>query len=99
MTEERPPAGQPATTPERAAGPGASTDKRGGSRTHGRDTARRLGVAALAAMAIVWAVLEFMPRHTPAGQPPLARGSIATLRTEFNGAAGSTRILALLSPT
>ena len=41
-------------------------------------------------------------RHTPAGQPPLATltaASLETLRSEFNGHADKVRIVVLLSPT
>jgi len=41
-------------------------------------------------------------RHTPAGQPPLATlsaASLETLRTEYNSHADKVRIVVLLSPT
>ena len=41
-------------------------------------------------------------RHTPAGQPPLATlsaASLETLRTDFNSHADKVRIVVLLSPT
>ena len=41
-------------------------------------------------------------RHTPAGQPPLATlsaASLETLRSEFNSHADKVRIVVLLSPT
>ena len=46
--------------------------------------------------------LRFGTHDTPAGQLPLATldpGSLATLKAEFNAAAGETRMILLLSPT
>ena len=44
----------------------------------------------------------YAPRRTPAGQPPLTRLTAETLggfRDAFNAASGTTRVLAMLSPT
>jgi hypothetical protein len=57
-------------------------------------------LAAIGGGAFAW--LQFATHDTPAGQPPLAMldaGSLSTLKTEFNRAAGQARIIALLSPT
>ena len=46
--------------------------------------------------------LAFRPRHTPAGQPPLASINSETLREfqrRFNETADKVRVLLLLSPT
>lgn len=46
--------------------------------------------------------VRFAGHDTPAGQPPLAyldSTSLATLKADFNRAAGETRVIVLLSPT
>jgi len=62
-----------------------------------------LVAAALAAVpAAAWTWNRFAPRHTPPGQPPLARldGDAALRMSElFNAASASPRLLVLLSPT
>jgi hypothetical protein len=57
--------------------------------------------ASLAALAIAIGVWRFLPRHTPAGQPPLATLTTggSELADAFNGSTGAVRVLALLSPT
>ena len=45
---------------------------------------------------------QFGTHHAPAGQPPLVHlnaGAFETLRTDFNGAQDSIRLIVLLSPT
>ena len=57
-------------------------------------------IAAIGAGTFAW--LRFGTHYTPAGQPPLATldaGSLATLKADFNRAAGETRMIVLLSPT
>ena len=57
-------------------------------------------LAAIGAGTFAW--VRFATHDTPPGQPPLATldaGSLATLKTEFNRAAGDTRMIVLLSPT
>lgn len=59
-------------------------------------------VVALAAFLLYGAWYSWGPRITPAGQPPLAvldAGSSGSFVTQFNAAAGETRLLLLLSPT
>lgn len=59
-----------------------------------------LFLLALGAGAFAWYL--WGERQTPAGQPPLATlsaASLETLRTEFNSHADKVRILVLLSPT
>lgn len=58
-----------------------------------------LVVVLLAAAAYFWSAT---PGHTPAGQPPLAeisRGTLETIKLEFNRASNAHRIIVLLSPT
>lgn len=50
--------------------------------------------------ALAW--VQYGPRQTPAGQPPLAYldpSSLQALKADFNRASGETRVLVLLSPT
>ena len=57
-------------------------------------------LAVIGVGAFAW--LHFGTHYTPAGQPPLATldaASLATLKAEFNAAAGETRMIVLLSPT
>ena len=57
-------------------------------------------IAAIGAGAFAW--LRFATHDTPPGQAPLATldaGSLATLKADFNRAAGETRMIVLLSPT
>ena len=57
-------------------------------------------LTAIVGGAFAW--LQFGTHNTPAGQRPLAsldRSSLATLKADFNGAAGETRMIVLLSPT
>jgi len=57
-------------------------------------------LAAIGGGTFAW--LRFATHDTPAGQPPLAlldAGSLATLKADFNRAAGETRMIVLLSPT
>jgi hypothetical protein len=45
---------------------------------------------------------QFGTHHAPAGQAPLVHlnaGAFETLRTDFNGAQDSIRLIVLLSPT
>jgi hypothetical protein len=45
---------------------------------------------------------QFGTHHAPGGQPPLVRldaGAFETLRTDFNAAQDSIRLIVLLSPT
>ena len=61
-----------------------------------------LAFALLAVLAGLGAFHQYAPRHTPRGQPPLARidpASFHRLRDAFNAAEDSTRILLLFSPT
>ena len=67
---------------------------------------RRLLIALLVMIAVIGAGIfawqRFGTHYTPAGQPPLATldaGSLATLKADFNRAAGETRMIVLLSPT
>ena len=56
----------------------------------------------LAAILAALAWLQYGPRKAPPGQPPLAyldSSSLETLKADFNGASGETRIVVLLSPT
>jgi hypothetical protein len=64
-------------------------------------TALYVAAASIAALVIAAAVWRFQPRHTPEGQPPLATLSAGgvELKSAFNAAAGSPRVLVLLSPT
>ena len=68
-----------------------------------RVSAKRLTlVVLLAALAGGFSWYLWGERHTPAGQPPLARlsaSSLETLRSEFNSHADKVRIVILLSPT
>jgi len=62
----------------------------------------RLAGLALLVIAGLIAFQLVGPRSTPSSQPPLARlapGDIGPVRQAFNDAAGSVRILLLLSPT
>jgi hypothetical protein len=59
-------------------------------------------IAFLAALLAAFVWYLWGERHTPAGQPPLARLDSATLdalRAEFNVHADKVRIVILLSPT
>ncbi len=67
---------------------------------------RKLLLVLLAVLATIgagtFAWVRFATHYTPAGQPPLAMldvGSLATLKADFNRAAGETRMIVLLSPT
>jgi hypothetical protein len=56
----------------------------------------------VAALAGAFAWYLWGERHTPAGQPPLATlsaASLETFRSEFNSHADKVRIVVLLSPT
>jgi hypothetical protein len=56
----------------------------------------------LAAIAGMFAWVQFATHDTPAGQPPLAAldaGSLGTLKADFNRAVDETRMIVLLSPT
>jgi hypothetical protein len=57
-------------------------------------------VLVLVAAALLW--YRLAPREAPAGQPPLATlspASLAELRDVFNAGADEARLLVLLSPT
>jgi energy-converting hydrogenase Eha subunit B len=57
-------------------------------------------VLVVIAGALGW--MRFVTHDTPAGQPPLAAldaSTLATLKADFNRAAGDTRLILLLSPT
>ncbi len=60
-------------------------------------------IVALILFAALGAAYYYLaPGGTPAGQPPLAwleAGTFDKLRGPFNAAAGSVRVVALLSPT
>jgi hypothetical protein len=59
-------------------------------------------ILVLAAIAAASAYVGLATHDTPAGQPQLAYldpTSLAALKADFNGAAGETRIVVLLSPT
>jgi hypothetical protein len=59
-------------------------------------------IVVLTAIAAASAYVGLATHETPAGQPPLAYldpTSLAALKADFNGAAGETRIVVLLSPT
>jgi hypothetical protein len=61
-----------------------------------------LVILVLVALAGALGYFRFATHDAPAGQPPLAYldpGSLAALKADFNGAAGETRIILLLSPT
>jgi hypothetical protein len=63
---------------------------------------RRLLLLVIAAIVVVFAWTRFATHHAPDGQPPLVYldpASLVTLKTDFNSAAGETRIVVLLSPT
>jgi hypothetical protein len=65
---------------------------------------RRGWIAAglVAVVLVALAQRQLGTHHAPVGQPPLAHldaGSLDTLRTDFNRAAGEARIIVLLSPT
>ena len=65
---------------------------------------KKAGIAAAAIVACLLfaAYYYYAPRHTPAGQPPVAAVSAATFSSFqklFNDSAGSARMLVLLSPT
>jgi hypothetical protein len=56
----------------------------------------------LAAIAGMFAWVQFATHYTPTGQPPLATldaGSLGTLKADFNRAVDETRMIVLLSPT
>ena len=60
-----------------------------------------LATLALAAGLSV-AYMQYAPRRTPEGQPPLASipgGDLTPFAVAFDARAGSTRVLAMLSPT
>jgi len=51
---------------------------------------------------LAFAYMHYVPRRTPAGQPPLLfleEGDLKPLEEAFNAHADSTRILVMLSPT
>ncbi|HVA65044.1 MAG TPA: hypothetical protein VNF74_15065 [Terriglobales bacterium] len=59
-----------------------------------------IGLALAAFAAAAW--WSWGPRHTPAGQPPMATITPATTAdfvSQFNASLQSTRLLLLLSPT
>ena len=62
-----------------------------------------LAVLAGLSIAGVWVAYHiYAPRRVPAGQPPLVRltpENLGELREAFNAAAGTTRVIAMLSPT
>jgi hypothetical protein len=67
---------------------------------------RRKLLVILVALVVIgggtFAWLHFGTHYTPSGQLPLATldpGSLATLKADFNRAAGETRMIVLLSPT
>ena len=64
---------------------------------------KRLAIVALVLLAALGVAYYYLaPGGTPDGQPPLARldaGNFDGLRSQFNAAAGSVRVVALLSPT
>ena len=65
---------------------------------------RRLRITVAVAFAAVIGPVGYLlvAHRAPAGQPPLAMldaGSMSALRTDFNAAAGETRVIVLLSPT
>jgi hypothetical protein len=65
-------------------------------------TARRIVLLLLGVLAVILSWYSYGPRTVPAGQPPLAtldRASLESLRSDFNRARDSTRIIVLLSPT
>ena len=56
----------------------------------------------LLAVVGAFAFVRFATHDAPAGQPPLAyldSTSLAALKTDFNRAAGETRLIVLLAPT
>jgi hypothetical protein len=60
---------------------------------------RKICIVAIAVMA---ALVAACGHQTPAGQPALLslnRDNFSTLENSFNGAPGSVRLIALLSPT
>jgi hypothetical protein len=63
---------------------------------------RRVVLLLLGLFALVLTWYSYGPRVVPAGQPPLAtidHASIHSLRSDFNRASDSMRIIVLLSPT
>jgi hypothetical protein len=67
---------------------------------------RKLLIALVIVIATIgagtYARVRLATHYTPAGQPTLATldaASLATLKVEFNRAAGETRVIVLLSPT
>lgn len=59
-------------------------------------------IVAVAVALVCLAWLEWAPRRTPAGQPPLTilkPDSLPAFRAAFNASAGEVRILLMLSPT
>jgi len=59
-----------------------------------------VGLVVVLGAALTW--YQFAPRHTPAGQLPLATldaASLANVKADFNRDDGATRIILLLSPT
>jgi hypothetical protein len=62
----------------------------------------RIALILVAVLVAFLAYIEYGPRVTPAGQPPLARideGNVAALQKLFNDSTDEVRVLALLSPT
>lgn len=61
-----------------------------------------LVIVAVAVALVCLAWLEWAPRRTPAGQPPLTilkPDSLSAFHTAFNASADEVRILLMLSPT
>jgi hypothetical protein len=49
-----------------------------------------------------WILYQYVPRHTPAGQPELVElpaGDLDAFTAAFNGASSSVRVVLMLSPT
>lgn len=70
----------------------------------GKGVKRVLAVmgALVVAAGIAVVSMRYAPRRTPEGQPPLAslrEGDLRSFEDAFNAGAGSTRVLAMLSPT
>jgi hypothetical protein len=63
---------------------------------------RRAALVFVIMLAAAYGWWRFGTRYVPEGQPPLATvdaARLATLKEDFNRAAGDTRIIVLLSPT
>jgi hypothetical protein len=65
---------------------------------------RRAAIRPLVLLAILGALAgyAFQVPHTPGGQPPLetvTAENLPAFRSEFNDAAGTVRVILLLSPT